>query len=166
MQGRSCRGTQPRRTSARSHRQDQLEAGQLRRVVIAERGWRRAEARNRRGASYAVPPLYSGAISIKNLAVQTWSDVVVHVAVRLSGEEVDHEQAEGRGAHERYDRSHPLLRELVRVHVDAADSASFDMLLTRVPGIGEELTSRADAHPRHESAAKPALSLGEMLGGS
>ena len=41
--------------------------------------------------------------------------------------------------HERYDRSHPLLRELVRVHVDADDGASFDMLLTRVPGIGEEL---------------------------
>ena len=58
----------------------------------------RSEGKKSARRSYAVPPLYSGAIPIKNLAVRTWSDVVVHVAVRLSGEEVDHEQAEGRGA--------------------------------------------------------------------
>ena len=40
--------------------------------------------------------------------------------------------------HERYNRAHPLLRELVLVHVDANDE-SFDALLTRVPGIGEEI---------------------------
>ena len=37
--------------------------------------------------------------------------------------------------HERYDWSHPLLRELVLVHVDADDGTSFDTLLTRMPGI-------------------------------
>lgn len=41
--------------------------------------------------------------------------------------------------HERYDRSHPLLRELVRLHVDADDGTSFSTLLPRVPGIGEEI---------------------------
>ena len=45
--------------------------------------------------------------------------------------------------HERYDPSHPLLRELVLIHVDADDGSSFDMLLTRVPGIGE-LVGRED----------------------
>jgi hypothetical protein len=41
--------------------------------------------------------------------------------------------------HERYDPSHPLLRELVLVHVDGNDGESFDVLLTRVPGLGEEI---------------------------
>jgi hypothetical protein len=41
--------------------------------------------------------------------------------------------------HDRNDPSHPLLRELVFLHVDANDGASFDTLLTRVPGIGEEI---------------------------
>jgi len=41
--------------------------------------------------------------------------------------------------HERYKSSHLLLRELVLVHVDADDGESFDTLLTRVPGIGEEI---------------------------
>lgn len=49
--------------------------------------------------------------------------------------------------HERYDMSHPLLRELVLVHVDVdydtPFAKSFDTLLTRVPGIGEEI-SRED----------------------
>ena len=42
--------------------------------------------------------------------------------------------------HERYNPAHPLLRELVLVHVCATDGTHFDMLLTRVPGIGEELS--------------------------
>ena len=41
--------------------------------------------------------------------------------------------------HERYDRSHPLLRELVSVHVNSNDGARFDVLLTRVPCIGEAI---------------------------
>ena len=40
--------------------------------------------------------------------------------------------------HERYNPDHPLLRELVFVHVYAKDG-DFDILLTRVPGIGEEI---------------------------
>ncbi|MCY2950709.1 MAG: hypothetical protein NTU53_01880 [Planctomycetota bacterium] len=40
--------------------------------------------------------------------------------------------------HERYNPIHPLLRELVLVHVYAGDG-EFDTLLTRVPGIGEEI---------------------------
>jgi hypothetical protein len=42
-------------------------------------------------------------------------------------------------SHERYDPSNPLLRELVLLHVDGSDGMSFDTLLTRVPGIGEEI---------------------------
>ena len=45
--------------------------------------------------------------------------------------------------HERYNPIHPLLRELVRVNVLCDDGTSFDSLLTRVPGIGEEI-SRED----------------------
>lgn len=41
--------------------------------------------------------------------------------------------------HERYDRSHPLLRELVDVNVCCDDGVWFDALLTRVPGLGEEI---------------------------
>jgi hypothetical protein len=41
--------------------------------------------------------------------------------------------------HERHNPAHPLLRELVLVHVDGTDGAFFDVLLTRVPGIGEEI---------------------------
>jgi hypothetical protein len=41
--------------------------------------------------------------------------------------------------HERYDRSHPLLRELVDVNVYCDDGVWFDALLTRVPGLGEEI---------------------------
>jgi len=41
--------------------------------------------------------------------------------------------------HERYDRSHPLLRELVFLHVAGDDGEWFSTLLTRVPGIGEEI---------------------------
>jgi hypothetical protein len=41
--------------------------------------------------------------------------------------------------HERYDRSHPLLRELVDVNVYGDDGVWFDVLLTRVPGLGEEI---------------------------
>lgn len=41
--------------------------------------------------------------------------------------------------HERYNRAHPLLRELVLVHVGGNDGESFDVLLSRVPGIGEEI---------------------------
>jgi len=56
--------------------------------------------------------------------------------------------------HEGHDTSHPLLRELVLVHVDVDDGTSFDMLLTRVPGIGEEI-NREDRsykvlHVQHE----------------
>ena len=39
--------------------------------------------------------------------------------------------------HPRYDRSQPLLRDIVFVHVDANNGASFDTNLTRVPCIGE-----------------------------
>jgi hypothetical protein len=41
--------------------------------------------------------------------------------------------------HPRYDRSKPLLRELVFVNVSTDDGQSFDTLMTRVPGIGEEI---------------------------
>jgi hypothetical protein len=41
--------------------------------------------------------------------------------------------------HERYDRSHPLLRELVTVNVQCDDGVWFDVLLTRVPGLVEEM---------------------------
>jgi hypothetical protein len=39
----------------------------------------------------------------------------------------------------RYNPAIPLLKELVLVHVDATDGAKFDVHLTRVPGIGEEI---------------------------
>ncbi len=45
--------------------------------------------------------------------------------------------------HERYDPSHPLLRELVFIHVYGDDGESFDVLLTRVPGIGDEIDREA-----------------------
>jgi hypothetical protein len=48
--------------------------------------------------------------------------------------------------HERYNHLHPLLRELVFVHVDAVDGTKFDMLLTRVPGIGEEINREAKSY--------------------
>ena len=41
--------------------------------------------------------------------------------------------------HERYNRSHPLLRELVSVCVYANGVQFFTTLLTRVPGLGEEI---------------------------
>lgn len=41
--------------------------------------------------------------------------------------------------HSRYNPLYPLLRELVLVHVDVSDGARFDALMTRVPGIGEEI---------------------------
>jgi hypothetical protein len=41
--------------------------------------------------------------------------------------------------HERYNSAHPLLRELVLVNVKGNDGESFDALLTRVPGLGEEI---------------------------
>jgi hypothetical protein len=41
--------------------------------------------------------------------------------------------------HPRYDYSQPLLRELVFVNVSTDDGKSFDALMTRVPGIGEEI---------------------------
>jgi hypothetical protein len=47
--------------------------------------------------------------------------------------------AKGTPLHERYDRSHPLLRELVNVNVYCDDGVWFDALLTRVPGLGEEI---------------------------
>jgi hypothetical protein len=39
----------------------------------------------------------------------------------------------------RYDPAVPLPKELVFVHVDATDGTKFDALLTRVPGVGEEI---------------------------
>lgn len=48
--------------------------------------------------------------------------------------------------HERYNPAHPLLRELVYVHVDTPDREPFDALLTRVPSIGEEITKEADQY--------------------
>lgn len=41
--------------------------------------------------------------------------------------------------HERYDWRHPLLRELVSVTVFGSDNLMFDVLLTRVPSVGEEI---------------------------
>ena len=41
--------------------------------------------------------------------------------------------------HERYNRSHPLLRELVSVCAFANGVPFFTTLLTRVPGLGEEI---------------------------
>jgi hypothetical protein len=38
-----------------------------------------------------------------------------------------------------YDSTEPRLRELVLVNVQATDGTKFDALLTRVPGIGEEI---------------------------
>jgi hypothetical protein len=46
--------------------------------------------------------------------------------------------------HPRYDRSHPLLRELVSVRVDANNGVSFSALMTRVPCIGEAVSHEAD----------------------
>lgn len=37
------------------------------------------------------------------------------------------------------DYSKPLLREIVFVHVSATDGTTIECLLTRVPGIGEEI---------------------------
>ena len=48
-------------------------------------------------------------------------------------------RAEKPTLHERYNRSHPLLRELVDVNVYCDDGVWFDVLLTRVPGLGEEI---------------------------
>ena len=48
--------------------------------------------------------------------------------------------------HERYDPAHPLLHELVLVHVDGNDGESFDVLLTRVPAIGEEINREARSY--------------------
>ena len=41
--------------------------------------------------------------------------------------------------HARYNPINPLLRELVLVNVKGDDGESFDALLTRVPGLGEEI---------------------------
>ena len=41
--------------------------------------------------------------------------------------------------HERHDPSHPLLRELVFVQVDADNRVSFAVNLTRIPSIGEAI---------------------------
>ncbi len=41
--------------------------------------------------------------------------------------------------HPRHDPSHPLLHELVRVRLQTGPDTGFDALLTRVPGIGEEI---------------------------
>jgi hypothetical protein len=43
------------------------------------------------------------------------------------------------GALPRIEVVDPLLKELVLVHVDATDDTDFDIRLTRVPGIGEEI---------------------------
>jgi hypothetical protein len=48
--------------------------------------------------------------------------------------------------HPRYDRSQPLLRELVSVHIDGNDGESFDVRLTRVPGIGEEIVRQQNTY--------------------
>jgi broad specificity phosphatase PhoE len=45
-----------------------------------------------------------------------------------------------------YDPSHPRLRELVLVHIDTEDGESFDQLLTRVPGLGEEIVREDRKH--------------------
>ena len=42
--------------------------------------------------------------------------------------------------HERYDRSKPLLRELVTISAFTDDGDAFDIILTRVPCIGEEIS--------------------------
>lgn len=51
--------------------------------------------------------------------------------------------------HPRYDPRVPLLRELVRVHVDGDDGLSVDVLLTRIPGIGEEIVIEGQSYRIH-----------------
>lgn len=48
--------------------------------------------------------------------------------------------------HPRYNPSQPLLRELVLVSVTANDGAWFNTLLTRVPGLGEEIIQEGDIY--------------------
>jgi hypothetical protein len=57
--------------------------------------------------------------------------------------------------HPRYDRSQPLLRELVFVNVCTDDGQSFEALMTRVPGIGEEIKREDRARrPQRLNAAE------------
>lgn len=47
--------------------------------------------------------------------------------------------------HHRHDRSELLRRDIILIQVDVNDGTRFDMLLTRVPCLGEEL-NREDRH--------------------
>jgi hypothetical protein len=55
-------------------------------------------------------------------------------------------RTEPKPPHERYNPAHPLLRELVLVNVDVGNGTSFDVLLTRVPSVGEEITREGDEY--------------------